>query len=92
MIRIAMVAALLGSTVLGVDAMAVAEPRSTALPPMTHLTVSPAAAAKFNAKCLQGTPPTFELRTNAKSDKWLLFLEGGGEDVGCCFPCCCCFF
>lgn len=39
-------------------------------------------AAKFGAKCLDGSPPTFELTRNVSSTKWVLFLEGGGWCFG----------
>eukprot|EP00750_Incisomonas_marina_P009106 INCI15809.2.p1 GENE.INCI15809.2~~INCI15809.2.p1 ORF type:complete len:119 (+),score=28.43 INCI15809.2:110-466(+) len=39
-------------------------------------------AEKFGAKCLDGSPPTFELSRNVSSTKWVLFLEGGGWCFG----------
>ena len=58
------------------------KPAPSPAPGMTHMTLAKATADKFGAKCLQGTPPSYELRLNASSDKWVLFLEGGGWCYG----------
>ena len=43
----------------------------------------PAAVAdKFGAKCLDGTPPTYDVSLNKSSSQWVLFLEGGGWCYG----------
>ena len=39
-------------------------------------------ADKFGAKCLNGSPPPFEVQLNSSSTKWVLFLEGGGWCYG----------
>jgi len=39
-------------------------------------------ADKFGAKCLDGSPPTYQITRNASSDGWVLFLEGGGWCYG----------
>jgi hypothetical protein len=44
---------------------------------MQSYVVPQAIADKHGAKCLNGAPPFYELR-NSTSDKWMLFLEGGG--------------
>ena len=45
-------------------------------------TVPQATADKHGAKCLSGAAPTVEVRLNASSTKWVLFLEGGGWCYG----------
>jgi hypothetical protein len=43
----------------------------------------PAAVAdKFGAKCLDGSPPTYDVSLNKTSSQWVLFLEGGGWCYG----------
>jgi len=43
----------------------------------------PAAVAdKFGAKCLDGSPPTYETSLNKTSSQWVLFFEGGGWCYG----------
>jgi len=54
---------------------------------MTQLAVAqvpiPAAVAdKFGAKCLNGSPPTYDVSLNKSSSQWVLFLEGGGWCYG----------
>ena len=49
---------------------------------MLPQTVAPALATKFNAKCLSGAAPTYLLRRNTSSTRWLIFLEGGGWCYG----------
>lgn len=46
--------------------------------------VSPAITAKHGAKCLDGTPPAYNIRlgTGANVSKYILFLEGGGWCFG----------
>ena len=39
-------------------------------------------AEKYGAKCLNGQPPTFDVARNKSSNKWVLFLEGGGWCYG----------
>ena len=39
-------------------------------------------AAAYNAKCLNGDHPTYLIRRNKSSTKWILFLEGGGWCYG----------
>ena len=70
---------LLTSLILG---GAVTAPKSTFASGMVPKTVTSAIADKHNAKCLQGTLPTFAIRRNSSSDKWVLFLEGGGWCYG----------
>jgi len=49
---------------------------------MTSRTIPQATADKHGAKCLNGAPPSVEIRLNASSTKWVLFLEGGGWCFG----------
>lgn len=49
---------------------------------MQSRTVPQATADKHGAKCLNGAAPTVEIRLNASSTKWILFLEGGGWCYG----------
>lgn len=49
---------------------------------MVPYTVRSATADAFGAKQLNGNPPTYELRRNASSTSWVLFLEGGGWCFG----------
>jgi hypothetical protein len=58
------------------------KPAPPPAPGMMHVTLAKATADKFGAKCLQGSAPSYELRLNASSDKWVLFLEGGGWCYG----------
>jgi len=44
--------------------------------------VPQATADKLGAKCLGGGPPAYNFRLNPNSDKWILFLEGGGWCYG----------
>jgi hypothetical protein len=37
-----------------------------------------AIADEFGAKCTNGEPPAYYISRNESSDKWVLFLEGGG--------------
>ena len=39
-------------------------------------------ADAFGAACLDGSPPQYELFRNESSQKWILFLEGGGWCYG----------
>lgn len=41
-----------------------------------------AVADKFGAKCLDGSPPTYDVSLNKTSSQWVLFLEGGGWCYG----------
>jgi hypothetical protein len=41
-------------------------------------TIPQAIADEFGAKCINGEPPAYYISRNATSDKWVLFLEGGG--------------
>jgi hypothetical protein len=36
----------------------------------------------FGAKCLDGSPPTYDVSLNKTSSQWVLFLEGGGWCYG----------
>jgi hypothetical protein len=45
-------------------------------------TVPAAVADKFGAKCLDGSPPTYDVSLNKTSSQWVLFLEGGGWCYG----------
>eukprot|EP00936_MAST-01D_sp_MAST-1D-sp1_P002677 g2677.t1 len=40
------------------------------------------AADAFGAKCLDGSPPSYEISRNTSSTSWVLFLEGGGWCYG----------
>ena len=51
-------------------------------PGMTSRTVPQPTADKHGAKCLNGAAPSVEIRLNASSTKWILFLEGGGWCYG----------
>ena len=51
-------------------------------PGMQSRTVPQATADRHGAKCLNGAAPTVEIRLNASSTKWILFLEGGGWCYG----------
>jgi hypothetical protein len=45
---------------------------------MTHVDLPQSVADAFGSKCLNGQAPSYEIRTNSSSAKWILFLEGGG--------------
>ena len=49
---------------------------------MVSETVPQDVADRFGAKRLDGTSPTYQVRTNASNTKWILFLEGGGWCFG----------
>ena len=40
-------------------------------------------ADAYGAKCLNGSPPAYELFRNTSSNKWVLFLEGGFGSLVC---------
>ena len=44
--------------------------------------VPAAVADNFGAKCLDGSPPTYDVSLNKTSSQWVLFLEGGGWCYG----------
>eukprot|EP01079_Euglenida_sp_SAG-EU17-18_P008029 gene8029-1435_t len=52
------------------------------LPPMVPITVPEATCEKFGARCLGGDAPSYQIRRNASSNKWVLYLEGGGWCYG----------
>ena len=64
----------LGFTLLLLAALC-ASPTS---PSMVPRTVPQTTADKHGAKCLGGQAPAIEIRRNASSTSWVLFLEGGG--------------
>ena len=49
---------------------------------MKPYTVSKNIATQFGAKCLNGAAPQYLVRRNSSSNKWVLFLEGGGWCYG----------
>jgi hypothetical protein len=51
-------------------------------PPAPPGAIPAAVADKFGAKCLDGTPPTYDVSLNTSSSQWVLFLEGGGWCYG----------
>ena len=52
--------------------------QAVAFPPMASRTIPQITADRHGAKCLGGERPSMEIRRNASSNKWVLFLEGGG--------------
>ena len=46
------------------------------------ITLNQSAADAFGAYCLNGAPPSYNIRTNSSNTKWILFLEGGGWCYG----------
>jgi O-palmitoleoyl-L-serine hydrolase len=49
---------------------------------MVPKVVEQSIVTKFGAACLNGDPPTFEIKKNKNSKRWILFLEGGGWCYG----------
>eukprot|EP00041_Stephanoeca_diplocostata_P023354 m.572245 g.572245 ORF g.572245 m.572245 type:complete len:442 (-) comp22269_c0_seq4:1603-2928(-) len=52
------------------------------LPVMVQRVLPQNIADTFGAKCLAGEPPQYYIRANKSSDRWILFLEGGGWCYG----------
>lgn len=47
-------------------------------PPLVGVVLPEAFALSFGARCLDGSPPAYQIAHGAEKSKFIVFLEGGG--------------